>query len=273
MQGKTTQCYSIVNEDCGCTVGTAWLTTEEGNVKTVAKLIHLLVDTTNGKGRGVQWQWKETTSLVSFWEMKNEWGKKMYSVLQYKWEKWGSLGNWETGRGGEGGCPILREAEHDMYRWQTVGWSPSVCWGVAQSQCVLCYDVAGPPASVSFIPSLKGSVVTGCVTMCRHTHTLSDRLWTKVWHWVSRNFAQTDTPAVQCETSRAQEQHCINWRTHSVSQHGTDRQHKPDCKIVKVKVNHNRSRRPRGGVGVLLYSFFSLSAKRRWVLNATPRPL
>jgi len=102
--------------------------------------------------------------------MKNEWGKKMYSVLQYKWEKWGSLGNWETVRGG-GGCPIRREAEHDMYRWQTVGWSPCVCWGAAQSQCVLCYDVAGPPASVNFIPSLKGSVVTGCVTMCRHTHT------------------------------------------------------------------------------------------------------
>jgi hypothetical protein len=35
----------------------------------------------------------------------------------------------------------------------------------------------------------------------------------------------------------------------------------------------NRPQRPRGGVEVQLYSFFNLGSRRRWVVNATPRPL
>jgi hypothetical protein len=34
-----------------------------------------------------------------------------------------------------------------------------------------------------------------------------------------------------------------------------------------------RPRRPRGAVGVQLYSFFNLGARCGWMVNATPRPL
>jgi hypothetical protein len=36
---------------------------------------------------------------------------------------------------------------------------------------------------------------------------------------------------------------------------------------------YSRPRRPRGGVGVLLYSFLKLGGRWGWVVNATTRPL
>ena len=48
--------------------------------------------------------------------------------------------------------------------------------------------------------------------------------------------------------------------------------------VLKVKVKRwsspwNRPQRPRGGVEVYLYSFFNLSARWGWVVNAMLRPL
>jgi hypothetical protein len=42
---------------------------------------------------------------------------------------------------------------------------------------------------------------------------------------------------------------------------------------VHFNSHYNRPLNTRWGVEVYLYSFFSLSAKWKWVVNATPRPL
>ena len=47
---------------------------------------------------------------------------------------------------------------------------------------------------------------------------------------------------------------------------------RPHISSTKVKFALEQVMKPRGEVQVLLYSFFHLGARCRWVINATPRP-